>query len=110
MARSQASLGSGSKIVEGETSTFVGGDALASLEASTVKPEDILKPAVVVEGSFEEPKPGDRIAKKYRVLNDRNISAGSYRANLPAGKIITEAAYDIPNLVKQGVKLEEVTE
>jgi hypothetical protein len=44
----------------------------------------------------------------YRVQETRNISQDGYRTQLQAGKILSNAAYDIQALKRQGVKLEDL--
>jgi hypothetical protein len=53
--------------------------------------------------------PGPR-PKRYRVLNGGLVMFGNVRTTLRAGKEISEIAYDVAGLRKQGIKLEPIVE
>jgi len=55
----------------------------------------------------ERPRPKNR---RFRVIKGGNISTGGVRATLREGKELDERNYDIRNLVRQGIRLEEITD
>lgn len=57
------------------------------------------------EESLTSPK---QLIKRYRVMEDKNVSQNGFRGILRAGKEIDHRGYNIKNLMQQGVKLQEI--
>lgn len=78
------------------------------IEQARIEPEREIEPVVVVPLSESEAKA--KAPKLYLVLADREVPSGSARkVTLKAGKVISANQFDIPMLIKQGVRLEEQT-
>jgi hypothetical protein len=74
-----------------------------------VRPEEVLAGDGEVRGSAVEPA-SDKgpPVHHYRVVScPRPIASNGHRARLAEGKEITDLCYDIADLKRQGVKLEE---
>jgi hypothetical protein len=79
-----------------------GASGVPSSTGQIVQPQSAPTPFL---GRGPGPKP-----KRFRVLNGGLVMFGNVRTTLRAGKEISEVAYDVSALRKQGIKLEEIVE
>lgn len=96
----------GPPIVKGESTSVSGGVSPSELPVIT----DVIRPSKVIGEAFDDPKPGDPVAKRYFVLRDHNVSTDGFRTLMREGTVITDSCFDIDALRKQGVKFRAATD
>lgn len=73
----------------------------------------ITTPGQVTRSSIREPREGEAeevpAVKRYRVMMTRNVVYGGIQVPMREGKEFSEYEYDVPLLLRQGLRLQEIT-